>query len=866
MLGLVVLLYASAAIAGPRVGVLAEERVGNVSGSAMALTQALQHALISLGYESSAAQTVALYRRGLRAGHLLASTPPKTLSVVRGVDLAIAARLAMTTQKVASGVSFQARLDLKVLEISASRRLASFSASMTGREKTSGAARGTARRTLLRRAWKTLKPILQPIAGGQGEVLLFLRGLPFSPIRLAARLADFPELADARLLSVDGGQALLSLRASKTSTAKALPALLRERLGIVFAARRPLAWWGRWRGIPHALNVRCVAAASARGIAGHTQRLARSLLTHLLASTSLRLRPREDATGLLRISWQGGHLRAQAKGLGVVSVPLADPSALAVAVWKLAVALDAAAGRARPALAALPAMTRLRGGVAIAKLDLLGVLAGTGTLQGLRGPATIAFSKAVKAKVSVPGYAKAVTIVGKSLAPVLRINRATLAAFPAPRAAALRLDLTVGEGASARRDLLEVPLPLWSRQVKDGEEPRSLAGLVDVADVRVRQRLGAALDAARGAPSLLRLERGMWLPLCAYGALFASRPRVLGDRPGGRLSWLRLPGETLEKNAGTRRDLTLAFVSLVQAGGARARLFPQKKGILVAVDTGWLPSAAGLARVLRGRFVSLDGTLWVPLWIDGKGKFLRANTAGVKRFRALGRRLRRGGIEIVSGAVSLPASRGLGGLGAVVEAAARKLLAAQKSQAAAIIARAHLDRGSIKKRLAVAQKLLQIRAVAKARQLLEGYLVMHEGDPRAELFLAVSYAYQGALALARRHFIRARGANAHLGAGIMSLILGDQRRAAKELRAAGASGRRARARLASSVVKSKAGSTSKGGVPGTSGQRWVGGDPQAEAFGRISGASNLRQREALLGHRAGPDRRLIRWATDLLRY
>ena len=61
-------------------------------------------------------------------------------------------------------------------------------------------------------------------------------------------------------------------------------------------------------------------------------------------------------------------------------------------------------------------------------------------------------------------------------------------------------------------------------------------------------------------------------------------------------------------------------------------------------------------------------------------------------------------------------------------------IAQVEKRLAKILADAKLD----KARLGVARALLRLRGVAKARQLLEGYLVLKEKDKKAQLLLAVS--------------------------------------------------------------------------------------------------------------------------------
>jgi hypothetical protein len=836
----------TAALAAPRAGVLAEELHDGARVTATALTRGLQQALTSLGFVSGGAQTVELFRHGLRVGQLLSATPPAKLSKARDVDLAVAARLTLRRRPSKSGVSFEATLQLRALEVGSRRSVVAFSATTRDTLPTLGAARRRARSSLLQRAWKQLKPTLRQIARGRGEVLLVVDGLPLPPARFAAQLALMKEIGDARLVSAGSKRAMVALRAARGSNAKQLSALLRKRLGLTLDTRRRLAWWGRWGAIPGAPQLRCVAAglATQSGFSRRVAQLAPGLLCNALAG-SLRLRPRPGGKRRLEVQVAQGKLQARLSGMSAVSasVPLRGADGLAAATWQLARALERGVAKLRPALGTLPALDQLRGGVSLRKLDLLGVLAGAMRLAGRAGPARVEFSRSVKARLDVIGFSKVLAAQGKRLTASPALDRAKLAALRAPRVASLRVALRFGAGTSARRDELRLPVPLWSRQVVDREQVTSLGGLVDTSDERVRRRVARALAAARSSSSLLKLERGVWLPLVAYGALFASRPRLLADRPASRLAWRRLPGETLGRGAGTRRDLALAFASLAQAGGARTRLLPSKAGLLVAVDTGWLPSAAGLARAASKRFVALDGTLWLPLWIDGKGNFDRANRAGARRLRKLSRRAR-AGVEVLAAPQQLP-TLAASAASTVIEAGAKVLLDAQRARAKRIVARARLDRGSIKKRLGVAQKLLQIRAVARARQLLEGYLVLHEGDRRAQQLLAVSYAYQGAFELARRHFARARGAQAQLGAGLMSWLLGQRKRARGELARAGGAGRLAQRRL---MV------------------RRAGVDPQTKALGMVAGATNLQAREALLGRRAGPDRRVVRWALDLLRY
>lgn len=840
--------------AAPRAGVLAEELAQGSRVTATVLTRELQRGLALLGFDCTPQHTLVLYGRRFRPQQLLVGQPPAKLSKVL-LDVALAARLTVRSHPPGS---YEGHLELRVVEVATRRVLAAFSGRAQVKATTLSEGRDRARLLLLKRADKQLRPALELIGRGRGQVLLYLdrQSLPLEAQRFAARLADLQEIREARLVSLQGRRAVFAVRpAGSTDVKKALA----RRLGLIVEGGRQLAWWGRMGSVPGRIAVTIAKVGPGDGLTGVAQELASRLVARAL-DNSLRLhRAPAGSSGArtLHVSLTGGQLRARIDGAPALTAeaPLSSPRALAAAAWQLARELDAAAGRSNARLAALPALDRLRFGATLTSFDLLGALAGTGKLEGVRGKPTVTLGGMTgQLRASLPGYSKTVQSVpnARKVALALPLDADKLAALRRPEVAVLRLELTFGKGTERRRDRLDLPLPLWSRQLIDRKQEASLTSLIDVQDEIVRARLGRALMVARELDGLRPLEQGLWLPLCAYGVLQAAKLKITPPPPGaGRLRWQQLPGTTLRRGRGSRADLTIALATLLAAGGARTKLWRQRDGsFLLAVDTGWAPGAAGLAELEARRLTKLEGTLWLPLAVDTGRSFEDAWTRGAKQMAALGARRRRAiAVE------PLPATLASGQAGSLDEApfrevvggAAQAIVQRQKKRLAAILKAAKLGDAPIGKRLGVARALLRLRGVAKARQLLEGYLVLKEKDQKAQLLLAVSYAYQGAFQLAREHFDKAKGANARLGSGISSALLGDKARALAALRGHGA--------VAQQL-----------GLKGKKPRYLQGDDPAAAALSRIAGSDNLRLREKLLGQRSGPDRRFRRRALDLLRY
>jgi tetratricopeptide (TPR) repeat protein len=269
-------------------------------------------------------------------------------------------------------------------------------------------------------------------------------------------------------------------------------------------------------------------------------------------------------------------------------------------------------------------------------------------------------------------------------------------------------------------------------------------------------------------------------------------------------------------------------------------------GLLVAVSLGWLPNAAGLAYAEKSRLMTLGKTLWLPLWLDGKSGFEKSWSAGFRRMRKLRRAkpllVRALDKEQGGGAKPLVDDALQSRVRKICDDVSGRIVKRLAQQGAKLIKDAKLDKAPLSTRLKVAKKLLRLRLVARAIPLLEGYLVVNEKDRTAHLLLGVSYAYQGAFALARRHFAKAKSRQARINDALMQALIGQRKTALIALRRLGAR------KEALALIHAARGS-----------------DPQADALARIAGATNLRTRERLLGHRT-VKRRVVRRGLDLLKF
>lgn len=835
-----------------RTAVIVEELLDRHLVTSHSLMHSLQNAFKAEGFDTEQKHSFSVLSRRLRVEQLLAADIPSALTTAK-VDLVVVARLQSQRKNLTTGIAVDGQLTLRLIESGSRRVLIQHQTKASGKALTLRDARTDLQKNILQKAWSSLKPVIKPLSSGKGEVLLSLKlkGMTMHTQRFLTMLQFFPEIQKIKLLSKKNTNLFIAITPTNR---KELKELIKKKIGLKLDSRKALMWWATYKKDKYsALPLKLYISDTHNSALASVEKKVFSKLLRTIWRNSLMIRDSNEENGKkLHVQIKQGSIQASILGKSL-SIRYDGINSLINSTWQLARQIEQTVQQKTPHFKSHPKLNILDREQTITHLDYWGIESKHGKFQSDKKYASIRFSKRIKKQPGISYKKTALSIHSKLKQMTLDTAPKTTFSNTLDEAHVETLLLNTESALNLKiTNIIEIPIVIWPRFLLDLDHPQSFASLIEATDDTLSHRIAAGLRQAHRVRELKGLERGIWLPISAFSMLYAEEKTLLPSSISTRFQWSRQLGEILSEEKITPQELALSFVGLLNKLGCQAKLYYSKKPI-VSINTGWLANSAGLAHIIPKKFIrdkapnSSERTLWIPLVIDGEKDFMQAWKKGLAIYR---KNKKHGRIY-----TSFPVDQRLIGepnkdhgsantMYKKIEAAAKTLNQLQQRKAKTIIESANLDKGNIKKRIRVAKKLLQIRSIERARQLLEGYLMLHEKDKQAITLLALSYAYQGAFELAQENFLKAGN---RYNAALMSVLLRNDNEAIKKLRAIG------QQRLVDRFGLKK--------------ENWLSRkDPQRAALGIIAGADNMRARERILGKKAGPDRRKVRLVLDLLRY